>query len=43
MCAGNAIDFGVKKFVFDLGIEKIAFDPKNVIACTSFILEQKLV
>ncbi|KAF7813144.1 uncharacterized protein G2W53_034120 [Senna tora] len=33
----------MQKYVFDGEPEKIGLDPKNLIACTSFLLEQKLV
>ncbi|KAJ8543102.1 hypothetical protein K7X08_005625 [Anisodus acutangulus] len=40
LCAGTAES--VEKYVFD-GEAKICFDSKNLIACTSFLFEQKLV
>ncbi|KAF7044688.1 hypothetical protein CFC21_053883 [Triticum aestivum] len=40
----NAADAGfVQKFLFDGEVEKVATELKNVVACTSYILEQKLV
>jgi len=33
----------VKRFVFDGNVGKIGLEPKNLVACTSFLLEQKLV
>lgn len=41
MCAGTATS--MQKFVFDGEAEKIALEMKNLVACTSFLLEQKLV
>ncbi|ESW24235.1 hypothetical protein PHAVU_004G113400 [Phaseolus vulgaris] len=33
----------VKRYVFDGNAGKIGLEPKNLVACTSFLLEQKLV
>ncbi|CAA7390879.1 unnamed protein product [Spirodela intermedia] len=41
MCAGTAIS--LQKFVFDGEVGKIATEMRNLVACTSFLLEQKLV
>ncbi|KAJ0966665.1 hypothetical protein J5N97_023582 [Dioscorea zingiberensis] len=41
MCAGTATS--MQKFVFDGEAGKIALEMKNLVACTSFLLEQKLV
>ncbi|XP_039134762.1 uncharacterized protein LOC120272086 isoform X2 [Dioscorea cayenensis subsp. rotundata] len=41
MCAGTATT--MQKFVFDGEAGKVALEMKNLVACTSFLLEQKLV
>ncbi|XP_075084185.1 uncharacterized protein LOC107832086 isoform X1 [Nicotiana tabacum] len=41
LCAGTADS--VQKYVFDGEASKIGFDAKNLVACTSFLFEQKLV
>lgn len=41
LCAGTAVS--LQKFVFDGEAGKIAMEMKNLVACTSFLLEQKLV
>ncbi|XP_049411476.1 uncharacterized protein LOC125874604 isoform X1 [Solanum stenotomum] len=41
LCAGTAES--VEKYVFDGEADKIGFDSKNLVACTSFLFEQKLV
>ncbi|KAL5994385.1 hypothetical protein ACLOJK_024435 [Asimina triloba] len=41
LCAGTATS--VQKFVFDGEAGKICLEMKNLIACTSFLVEQKLV
>ncbi|XP_049369446.1 uncharacterized protein LOC125834335 isoform X1 [Solanum verrucosum] len=41
LCAGTAKS--VEKYVFDGEADKIGFDSKNLVACTSFLFEQKLV
>lgn len=41
LCAGTAES--VEKKVFDGEAHKIGFDSKNLVACTSFLFEQKLV
>ncbi|TMW95501.1 hypothetical protein EJD97_008739 [Solanum chilense] len=41
LCAGTAES--VEKYVFDGEAHKIGFDSKNIVACTSFLFEQKLV
>ncbi|KAI3793017.1 hypothetical protein L1987_35629 [Smallanthus sonchifolius] len=41
LCAGTAES--LKKYVFDGEAEKIGLEMKNLIACTSFLVEQKLV
>ncbi|KAG9441296.1 hypothetical protein H6P81_017150 [Aristolochia fimbriata] len=41
MCAGTAVS--LQRFVFDGEAGKIALEMKNLIACTSFLVEQKLV
>lgn len=41
LCAGTAES--LKKYVFDGEAGKIGLETKNLIACTSFLLEQKLV
>ncbi|XP_068639210.1 uncharacterized protein [Aristolochia californica] len=41
MCAGTALS--LQKFVFDGEAGKIALEMKNLIACTCFLVEQKLV
>lgn len=33
----------MQKYVFDGEAGKIGLEPKNLVACTSFLLEQKLV
>ncbi|XP_010935860.1 uncharacterized protein [Elaeis guineensis] len=41
LCAGTAVS--LQKFVFDGEAGKIAMEMKNLVACISFLLEQKLV
>ncbi|KAJ4952211.1 hypothetical protein NE237_029043 [Protea cynaroides] len=41
LCAGTAIS--MQKFVFDGEAAKIGLEMKNLVACTSFLVEQKLV
>ncbi|KAK4718440.1 hypothetical protein R3W88_016778 [Solanum pinnatisectum] len=41
LCAGTAES--VEKYVFDGEADKIGFNSKNLVACTSFLFEQKLV
>ncbi|XP_008787486.2 uncharacterized protein LOC103705525 isoform X2 [Phoenix dactylifera] len=41
LCAGTAVS--LQKFVFDGEAGKIAMEMKNLVACVSFLLEQKLV
>ncbi|KAL8095877.1 uncharacterized protein LOC141690210 [Apium graveolens] len=41
LCAGTAES--VQKYVFDREAGKVALEMKNLVACTSFLLEQKLV
>eukprot|EP00268_Persea_americana_P038907 TRINITY_DN38558_c0_g1_i6.p1 TRINITY_DN38558_c0_g1~~TRINITY_DN38558_c0_g1_i6.p1 ORF type:complete len:794 (-),score=229.05 TRINITY_DN38558_c0_g1_i6:491-2872(-) len=41
LCAGTALS--VQKFVFDGDAGKIGLEMKNLVACTSFLVEQKLV
>ncbi|MQL90719.1 hypothetical protein Taro_023331 [Colocasia esculenta] len=41
LCGGTAIS--LQRFVFDGEVGKISMEMKNLIACTSFLLEQKLV
>ncbi|XP_060211760.1 uncharacterized protein LOC132639318 isoform X2 [Lycium barbarum] len=41
LCAGTAES--VEKYVFDGEAAKIGLDSKNLVACTSFLFEQKLV
>ncbi|XP_055829909.1 uncharacterized protein LOC129899114 isoform X2 [Solanum dulcamara] len=41
LCVGTAES--VEKYVFDGEADKICFDSKNLVACTSFLFEQKLV
>ncbi|KAJ4954624.1 hypothetical protein NE237_011407 [Protea cynaroides] len=41
LCAGTALS--LKKFVFDGEAAKIGLELKNLVACTSFLVEQKLV
>ncbi|CAL9749170.1 unnamed protein product [Musa acuminata subsp. burmannicoides] len=41
LCTGTAVS--LQKFVFDGEVSKIALEMKNLIACISFLLEQKLV
>lgn len=41
MCAGTALS--LQKFVFDGEVGKIAMEMRNLVAFTSFLLEQKLV
>lgn len=41
LCAGTAES--VEKYVFDGEADKIGFDSRNLVACTSFLFEQKLV
>ncbi|KAH0662050.1 hypothetical protein KY284_026981 [Solanum tuberosum] len=41
LCVGTAES--VEKYVFDGEADKIGFDSKNLVACTSFLFEQKLV
>ncbi|KAK3037182.1 hypothetical protein RJ639_030075 [Escallonia herrerae] len=41
LCAGTAES--MQKFVFDGEAAKIGLDMKNLVACTSFLVEQKLV
>ncbi|MCE5165982.1 hypothetical protein HAX54_013698 [Datura stramonium] len=41
LCAGTAES--VEKYVFDGEAVKICFESKNLVACTSFLFEQKLV
>lgn len=41
LCAGAAES--VQKYVFDGEAGKIGLEMKNVVACTSFLVEQKLV
>ncbi|XP_010255333.1 PREDICTED: uncharacterized protein LOC104596043 isoform X2 [Nelumbo nucifera] len=41
LCAGTADS--LQKFVFDGEAGKVGLDMKNVVACTSFLVEQKLV
>ncbi|KAK7315067.1 hypothetical protein VNO77_33599 [Canavalia gladiata] len=38
---GTAVS--MQRYVFDGDAEKIGLEPKNLVACTSFLLEQKLV
>ncbi|KAG6754524.1 hypothetical protein POTOM_042565 [Populus tomentosa] len=33
----------IQKYIFDGGAGKIGFETKNIVACTSFVVEQKLV
>ncbi|KAF8380224.1 hypothetical protein HHK36_027706 [Tetracentron sinense] len=41
LCAGTAVS--MQKFVFDGEAGKIGLEMKNLVACTSFLVEQKLV
>ncbi|XP_043718078.1 uncharacterized protein LOC122666027 [Telopea speciosissima] len=41
LCAGTALS--LQKFVFDGEAAKIGLELKNLVACTSFLVEQKLV
>lgn len=41
LCAGSAES--LQKYVFDGEAGKIGLEMKNMIACTSFLVEQKLV
>ncbi|XP_042491552.1 uncharacterized protein LOC122071282 isoform X2 [Macadamia integrifolia] len=41
LCAGTALS--LQKFVFDGEAAKIGLEMKNLVACTSFLVEQKLV
>ncbi|KAF7046951.1 hypothetical protein CFC21_055936 [Triticum aestivum] len=43
LCTNAADAACVQKFLFDGEVEKVATELKNVVACTSYILEQKLV
>eukprot|EP00494_Astrolonche_serrata_P031745 UN32014 len=43
LCTNAADAAFVQKFLFDGEVEKVATELKNVVACTSYILEQKLV
>ena len=33
----------IQKYIFDGGAGKIGLETKNIVACTSFVVEQKLV
>lgn len=39
--SGTAI--AMQKYIFDGEAGKIGLEPKNIVACTSFLVEQKLV
>ena len=41
LCAGTAVS--LQKFVFDGEAAKVGMEMRNLIACASFLLEQKLV
>ncbi|XP_031502244.1 uncharacterized protein LOC116265641 isoform X1 [Nymphaea colorata] len=41
LCAGTAVS--LRKFVFDGEAAKIGLEPRNIVACTSFLIEQRLV
>lgn len=41
LCAGTAV--ALQKFVFDGEAGKIGLEMKNLVACTSFLVEQKLI
>lgn len=43
LCTNTAEPACTQKYLFDGEVEKVATDLKNVVACTSYILEQKLV
>uniref|UniRef100_A0A453GZF8 C2H2-type domain-containing protein n=1 Tax=Aegilops tauschii subsp. strangulata TaxID=200361 RepID=A0A453GZF8_AEGTS len=43
LCTNAADAACVQKFLFDGEVDKVATELKNVVACTSYILEQKLV
>ncbi|CAM0953248.1 unnamed protein product [Alopecurus aequalis] len=43
LCTNTADAASVQKYLFDGEVEKVSTELKNVVACTSYILEQKLV
>ncbi|KQJ91623.1 hypothetical protein BRADI_4g38720v3 [Brachypodium distachyon] len=43
LCTNTADTACIQKFLFDGEVDKVATELKNVVACTSYMLEQKLV
>jgi hypothetical protein len=43
LCTNTADAACSQKFLFDGEVDKVATELKNIVACTSYILEQKLV